>query len=260
MSENKKPLDYKQLLLYLILIPLCFIAALRGLGWLIKAIAPDLSLNIRNIIVELIITIPVYLIFRKTIRQGEKHILTIPRFLFCFLYLGIPFFVHAGMNIFGQETISGFRNILFAVLGAFAVGLCEELIFRGVIFNKLQDLLSGRKNVYLVSALLSSCVFGLIHFENLFEQSFIGTTMQVYFAFAIGLCFCGIYLFSGTLLIPILLHGIVDTGVFMLAVNNNATATSFNWVHMALSTAILIIGLVLLIIYEKKGPMTKKDQ
>jgi hypothetical protein len=103
-------------------------------------------------------------------------------------------------------------------------------------------------------------VFGLIHFENLIEQSLIGTTMQVYFAFAIGLCFCGIYLFSGTLLIPILLHGIVDTGVFLLAVNNNATATSFNWVHMALSTAILIIGLVLMIVYEKKGPMAKKNQ
>ena len=84
--------------------------------------------------------------------------------------------------------------------------------------------------------------------------------MQVYFAFAIGLCFCGVYLFSGTLLIPILLHGIVDTGVFLLVVNNNATAASFNWVHMALSTAILIIGLVLLIVYEKKGPMTKKVQ
>ena len=82
--------------------------------------------------------------------------------------------------------------------------------------------------------------------------------MQVYFAFAIGLFFSGIYLFSGTLLIPILLHGIVDAGVFLLAVNSNATATSFNWVHMALSTAILIIGLVLLIIYEKKGPMTKR--
>ena len=114
-------------------------------------------------------------------------------------------------------------------------------------FNKLQELLHGRKKAYLVSALLSSCVFGLIHFENLIEQSFIGTVMQVYFAFAIGLCFCGVYLFSGTLLIPILLHGIVDTGVFLLAVNNNATATSFNWVHMALSTAILIIGLVYLV-------------
>ena len=85
MSENKKPLDYKQLLLYLILIPLCFIVALRGLGWAIKTIAPDLSLNIRNMIVDLIIAIPVFLIFRKTIRQGEKHILTVPRFLFCFL-------------------------------------------------------------------------------------------------------------------------------------------------------------------------------
>ncbi len=84
MNEHKKT-DYKQLLLYLILIPICFIAALRGLGWLIKAVAPDLSLNIRNIIVELIIAIPVYLIFRKIILQGEKLLVLVfpaPQILF----------------------------------------------------------------------------------------------------------------------------------------------------------------------------------
>ena len=258
MAENKKGLDCKQLLLYLIVIPVCFIAALRGLGWISRTIAPDLSLDIRRIIIELVIAVPVFLLFRQTISQGEKHILTPLRFLFCFLYLGIPFFVHAGMNIFGHEIKSGFANILPAVLGAFAVAICEELIYRGVIFNKVQELLSGRKNVFLVSALLSSCVFGLTHFENLIEQSLIGTVMQVYFTFAMGLCFCGIYLFSGTLLIPILLHGIVDTGSFLLLVNRDAAAVSFDWMKMGLSTLILIIGLVLLIIYEKKGPMSKK--
>ena len=257
MAE-KKGLDYKQLLLYLIVIPVGFIAALRGLGWLSRTIAPDMSLDIRRIIVELLIAIPVFLIFKQTIQQGEKHILTPLRFLFCFLYLGIPFFFHAGMNIFGHEIKSGFANILLAVLGAFAVALCEELIYRGVIFNKVQELLSGRKNVFLISALLSSCVFGLTHFENLIEQSLIGTVMQVYFTFAMGLYFCGIYLFSGTLLIPILLHGIVDTGSFLLVVNNDATAVSLDWIKMGMSTLILIIGLVLLIIYEKKGPMAKK--
>lgn len=254
MIEIKRNLDCKQLLLYLIVIPLCFIVTLRGLGWAVKANAPDLSLDIRTIIVELLIAVPVFLAFRKTIMQGEKHILTLPRFLFCFLYLGIPFFFHAGMNIFGHEIKSGFGNVLFAGVGAFSVGLCEELIFRGVIFNKLQELLSGRKNVFLVSALVSSCVFGLVHFENLIEQTFISTVMQVYFAFATGLCFCGIYLFSRTLLIPILLHGIVDTGVFLLIVNDNETAVSLDWMKMGLSTAILIIGLVLMIIYEKKDP------
>ena len=101
-------------------------------------------------------------------------------------------------------------------------------------------------------------MFGLTHFENLIEQSLIGTVMQVYFAFAMGLYFCGIYLFSGTLLIPILLHGIVDTGSFLLVVNNDATAVSLDWIKMGMSTLILIIGLVLLIIYERKGPMAKK--
>lgn len=258
MSENKKSLDHKQLLLYLIVIPVGFIAALRGLGWLSRTAVPDMSQDIRRILIEMLIAVPVFLLFKQTIQQGEKHILTPLRFLFCFLYLGIPFFVHAGMNIFGNEIKSGFGNILLTALGAFAVGLCEELIYRGVIFNKMQELLSGRKNIFLVSALLSSCVFGLTHLGNLIEQSLIGTAMQVYFAFATGLCFCGIYLFSGTLLVPILLHGIVDTGSFLLITNKDATAVSFDWIKMGMSTLILAIGLVLLIIYEKKGPMSKK--
>ena len=256
MTERKP--DLKQMLLYLVVIPLCFIAALRGLGWISRVVAPDLSLDVRRIIIELLIAIPVFLLFKQTIAAGEKHILTVLRFLFCFLYLGIPFLVQAGMNIFGHEIRSGFANIVFTVLGAFSVGLCEELFYRGVIFNKVQALLSGRKSVFLVSALLSSCVFGLTHFENLIEQSLIGTVMQVYYAFGMGLCFCGIYLFSGTLLIPILLHGIVDAGSFLLLVNRDAKATSFNWVTVGLSTLDLVVGLVLLIIYEKKGAMAKK--
>lgn len=257
MTKVKATLDFKQFLLYLIAIPGLFVVALRGLGGITRSIAPDLPIDIRTIIVELLITIPIFLVFRKVILQGEKHFLTKLRFFFCFLYLGIPFLIHAGMNIWGHEIKSGFGNILLAVLAAFTVGLCEELIFRGVIFNKLQVILSGRKNVFLISALVSSCVFGLIHYENLLEQTFIGTTMQVYFAFGMGLYFCGVYLFAGTLLIPILLHGIVDAGVFLLVSNDTVTATSFNWFYMGLSTAILIIGLILLIVYGRKGPFIK---
>ena len=257
MAE-KKGLDYKQLFLYLIVIPIGFIAVLRGSGWLSRTIAPDLSLDIRRIIIELLIAVPVFLTFKQTIQQGEKHILTPLRFLFCFLYLGIPFLVQAGMNIFGHEIKNGLSDILRSILAALMVGLCEELVFRGVVFNKLQVVFSGARNLYLISALLSSCSFGLVHLVNALDQSWIGTITQVYFAFATGMCFCGIYLFSGTLWIPVLLHGITDASTFLLVVNENATAASFDWIKLGLATLNLFIGLVLLIIYEKKGPMSKK--
>ena len=102
----------------------------------------------------------------------------------------------------------------------------------------------------MISALLSSLVFGLCHFGNLIEQPAAATVMQVYFAFSIGLCFCGIYLFSGTLLIPILLHGIVDVGTFLLVTNGLETSSSFNWMYMGLSSLILVEGLVMVIIYQ----------
>ena len=162
------------------------------------------------------------------------------------------------MNIFSHEIKSGLSNIVLAILAALMVGLCEELVFRGVVFNKLQVIFSGTRNLYLISALLSSCSFGLVHLVNALDQSWIGTITQVYFAFATGMCFCGIYLFSGTLWIPVLLHAITDASTFLLIINENAAATSFDWIKLGLATLNLIIGFVLLIVYEKKGAMTKK--
>ena len=111
---------------------------------------------------------------------------------------------------------------------------------------------SGRKNAFILATIISSVAFAMIHFFNLFEQTLIGTIMQVYFALAIGVCYVGIYMLSGTLLIPVLLHGIVDAGVFLLVTDNNAVANSVNWIQMGLSTLILVEGIVLVIIFQKK--------
>lgn len=97
-------------------------------------------LQVAYIAVELLIALVVYWTFRKTIRLGEKHILTVSRFLFCFLYLGIPCLAHFGMNLLGGNLKKGFAEVLIAAFRGLSVGVCEELVFRGLSFNKLQKL------------------------------------------------------------------------------------------------------------------------
>lgn len=78
-----------------------------------------------------------------------------------------------------------------------AAGVCEELIFRGYLLQALTE------HVGLTFAvLISSALFGLCH---LYQGFF-----HVIRTFVIGIIFCLIYIFSETLIIPIILHVIVD--------------------------------------------------
>ena len=76
--------------------------------------------------------------------------------------------------------------------------------------------------------------------------------MQVYYAFAAGLCFCGIYLFSRTLIIPILLHCIVDMCHFLPVMDKMTTNEgAVNLMGIAFTTILLIEGLVLVLIHQR---------
>jgi membrane protease YdiL (CAAX protease family) len=72
--------------------------------------------------------------------------------------------------------------------------VCEEIIFRGLIFNRLKT-----KFNFTFSIIISSIIFGLLH-----SIDFIGATI-----FAISMTF--IYLKTKKLIIPILLHSFYNT-------------------------------------------------
>lgn len=191
--------------------------------------------------------------FREIILTGEKGGLTLGRFLFCFFYLGIPFFANAVMNILGNENLkTGFAGIATGIIVGIAPGFCEEVVFRGVSYNKLNALLDGRRNACLWAALFSSGVFALCHFVNLTSQPMVATLMQVYYAFAAGLCFCGIYQFSRTIIVPILLHCIVDICHSLPVVDNMTTNEgAFNLMGILFTTILLIEGIALVVIHQK---------
>jgi len=82
---------------------------------------------------------------------------------------------------------------------AISAGICEEIVFRGWLLSTLHSALRlDGTALVLVAAVL----FGLAH-------SYQGITGMILTAFA-GAVFCALYVATGSLLIPIVLHILID--------------------------------------------------
>lgn len=95
---------------------------------------------------------------------------------------------------------------LFAVLSMFLVGLVEELIFRGLLFRALLQ-----RDAPPVAITISAVTFGIGHIVNLLAgQGGLESLIQVIFAVAWGFLFTMLFYHSGSLLVCIFVHGMVD--------------------------------------------------
>ena len=102
-----------------------------------------------------------------------------------------------------------------AFLGvALTAGICEELLYRGVLLGVAAVLLPGLDAVRLV--LVSALVFGLAHLY----QGVVGMLTAV----VLGGCLAVLYLGSGSLLLPVAYHLLVDLRVLVLAVRRRPAA------------------------------------
>jgi membrane protease YdiL (CAAX protease family) len=91
-------------------------------------------------------------------------------------------------------------------------GFTEEMCVRGLMFPLIVKANNNRRQIILISALLSSIIFGLLHYSNLKNQpgNFEGITSQVVFGFAIGMYFCGLLLRTENILVPAVMHGLFN--------------------------------------------------
>jgi len=90
-------------------------------------------------------------------------------------------------------------------------GLIEEVLFRGLVFFVLMKAAEQSKRGIMSAVIVSSIIFGLAHFPNLFTGAniiFVG--IQIISATNIGLFFAVMYLRTKTLWIPIILHGLFN--------------------------------------------------
>lgn len=154
-----------------------------------------------------VLSVPVFILIvrKKDVVKPEKNKLTAGSM---FSALSIVFFLGIAGNIIGRGVNSlisaggGNQSVsdifvymndelpLMAVYAAFVAPIIEEILFRKVLLDRIQQY--GKSTALFTSGLL----FGLCH----------GNLEQFFFAFFVGMLFAFIYLKTGDVKYPIILH------------------------------------------------------
>ena len=144
-----------------------------------------------------------------------------------------------------SDSFINLENMLFstglipeiAVIGVL-VPIVEELIYRGLVFRRMRDLIS-----FVPAMVLSAVLFALVH----------GNLVQGLYAFGVGLLMALVYEFSGSLFASILLHITANTCSVLLTefpAFSDRPMYDRTWVliSIAVSAAVIVvcvIGIVL---------------
>ena len=103
-------------------------------------------------------------------------------------------------------------NLLLYFLSFMSTGLFEESLFRGLIFNNMNNKYGSTRNGFIFSLIVTNLIFGIGHIVWLFMgiSPLLNSLTQIYYAFVLGLFFNAIYIKFNSLTVPIIFHGLID--------------------------------------------------
>lgn len=126
-----------------------------------------------------------------------------------------------------SERQMGVSLIMGLILYGIISPLAEEMIFRGVVFNRMK-----RYMPVILSAIISSALFGIYH----------GNVVQAVYAFMAGCLFAWIYHKRGRFGEAVMLHGIMNIAGFLLAHYNLFDTAFYGWLGCVLSFGVALIA------------------
>lgn len=125
-----------------------------------------------------------------------------------------------------EETISALYAASFPVqivcLGIL-VPICEELVFRGLMFRRVRQQAS-----FLRAAAYSSCVFGFLH----------GNLVQILYGFFMGFMFCYLYEKYGSVKAPAFAHMIANIVSVVMTETKALDRMAENPLYMGVATVL----------------------
>ena len=160
----------------------------------------------------------------------------------------LPMWVLSTGNLWGGVSLryDAITSVM-AVLSFLLVGVAEEIIFRGFLFNGMRK--TGRLTVAIV---VSAITFGMGHMVNLLTgHATAETLVQMIFAVGWGFLFTFAYLKGGSLLPCIAIHGLIDA--FSVFARDNAAA---DWAYIIATVVIAVIYCL----YLKKQPTPEPER
>lgn len=192
----------------------------------------------------------VYLVHRfyKSFRFG--FVKSFPKTMWVFFPVLVTIIVNiitsTSLKVLFSELPIGqlFISVVFSFIGALIVGFFEEILMRGAMFNLFMNTFKQSKHCVLLSATLSSLLFGLTHLGNLSSGANLTYTIyQVFYAAAMGFLFCMAYVKYQSLLIPIGMHVSIDFFDFLFNISGEPSMNSIQWVPITLIIVFLFCGI-----------------
>jgi membrane protease YdiL (CAAX protease family) len=115
---------------------------------------------------------------------------------------GIP----EGANMTGYDYLKNNLGMLLLTLGGVYIvsSFGEEVIYRGFLINRISELGRGTKKATVLAIMLSSIIFGLVHYE----WGPMGIVQTGFMGLALGICYIKL---KKRLWILILAHAYMDT-------------------------------------------------
>jgi membrane protease YdiL (CAAX protease family) len=122
-------------------------------------------------------------------------------------------------------------TLLFVIMNTMLVGLSEEWMFRGVLFQGLRSRLAMWPAILLTSAL-----FGAVHVMNVVTTGQLGEAIvQAVAAFMSGMVLIALLIRTGSIWVPIVYHALWDFGTFVISASSASSgppidvAQGWNW-------------------------------
>lgn len=165
---------------------------------------------------------------------------------FCFVGIILNFVLFFDFSSAGSIEQSKWLLLIPVFIETLLAGVSEELMCRGILYNVINN---KYKNVH-AAVLLSSAVFGLVHFVNLITgQSFADTMLQVLFAFGGGVFFAAVYARCKTVWAGVMLHGLNNFALYAAKVLTPDKIANENLIAILMpvyTAALICVGLFLI--------------
>ena len=158
----------------------------------------------------------------------------------------LPLLVLISTNLWGGIALwlSPVETALY-VISMIGVGILEEVIFRGFLFQALC------KDNFKTAVVISSVTFGIGHIVNLLNgANFLPTLLQIIYATAAGFLFTILFHKSGSLLPCIVTHCAINS----LSAFSAQRAPTLDYVAAAVLTVLALLYAVWILKKSKNSP------
>lgn len=213
--------------------------ALFGLGQLFSILPQTLLVQVlaEVLLVLLPIALVIFFGFSRTLKPGKVF----QGLFYCWPFIAVQvlvlctfFFQNLGNP---EANWRSWPAIICGVLSVVGVGIREECIYRATLQNIVAKKYANSVKGIWIAVVVSAILFGLCHVSNLFWGMHpLSVLSQVISAACIGTLFSAVYLRSGSLWAPILVHTLIDIAglapsIFLRNISDveNVNRLSFSW-------------------------------